>query len=194
MSDHDFHWDAFTKFVSEFAEESDRAAVILGAAKLDALLCQILDRRLLPSLGANDELLDGDAPLATFSSRIAIFYRLGLITPDFAKALHQVRKIRNHFAHELSGCSLESGPQSDRLRALLLPLRQLPFYKRFKNHFFGETDTASTNFKAILALMIARLEARLVETSTIESNEAWRFIVGAWKDDALTKEDEGKDQ
>src|SRR2546422_8611501 len=99
----DLDWDAFAKFVDEFKGESDRAAVILGAAKLDATLGQILDRHLRPSLSSSDELLDGDSPLSTFSARIAVCYRLGLISSEFAKTLHQVRKIRNSFAHELSG-------------------------------------------------------------------------------------------
>jgi len=51
--------DRYMKFMNEFKDESDRAAVILGAAKLDTLLYQILDRHFLPSLSASDELLEG---------------------------------------------------------------------------------------------------------------------------------------
>jgi hypothetical protein len=189
-----FDWTEFKKFIDEFANESDRAAVILGAAKLDALLGQILDRYFRPSLASDDELLDGDSPLSTFSSRISLCYRLGFITPDFAKSLHQVRKIRNSFAHELSGCSLDAGPQSDRLKALLLPLKPLSFFEAFRKHFFGESVSPSINFRVCLSLMVARLEHRLMVTQQVSSDEAWSFITTAWLDTEVANGDkaEGK--
>lgn len=48
----------FISFIKEFLEESDRAAVVLGAAKIDILLHQILKKVLLPSPRGDDELLD----------------------------------------------------------------------------------------------------------------------------------------
>jgi hypothetical protein len=181
-------WDSFTSFVEEFKDESDRAAVILGAAKLDALLGQILDRHLLPSLSSNDELLEGDSPLATFSSRINISYRLGLIDAHFAKSLHLVRRIRNSFAHEISGVSLQTGSHSDRLKSLIIPLHDIPFFSFFRNHFFGDSNNSS-NFRACLALMAARLEGRLEDTKTVSPDEAYRFILESWKDEKFNEND-----
>jgi hypothetical protein len=101
----------FRAFFDEFKNETDRAAVIVGAAKLDYLLYQILGRYLLPITGTkDDELLEGDSPLSTFSSRINLCHRLGLIDTQFARSLHLVRKIRNTFAHEVSGCRLGTPP------------------------------------------------------------------------------------
>jgi len=188
-SDSAFDWNSFAAFVDEFKEESDRAAVILGAAKLDTLLAQILERRLLPSSASADELLDGDSPLSTFSSRINACYRLGLISADFAKALHLVRRIRNSFAHEVSGVSLGAGPHADRVKSLLLPVQGLHFFKRFREHFFGEEETPGTNFRTCLALMTGRLEVRLQKTEPIDSKEAWSFPVKSWSDDKLSKDD-----
>lgn len=174
--------NAYGEIVREFKNESDRAAVILGAAKLDALLAQILDRRLLPSLASNDELLDGDSPLSTFSARINCAYRLGLITSDFAKSLHLTRRIRNSFAHEVSGVSLESGSHSDRVTSLILPLRVLPFFIDFRNDLIGE-ETPSNNFRACISIMIGRLEGCLNHTEQISAGGAWSFIVDAWSKD-----------
>jgi len=187
MESADFDWDAFDKFVSEFKNESDRAAVVLGAAKLDTVLGQILDRYLLPTVGGADELLEGDAPLSTFSARINICHRLGLITADFAKALHAVRRIRNAFAHELSGCSLDSGPQADRLKSLLLPLKPLPFYEEFRTHFFGKQKGPSVDFKACLAIMVGRLEFRLASTLQVSDDAAYQFIPIDWAEDDSSK-------
>jgi len=79
-------YDAFQAFVEEFARETDRAAVVLGAARLDAQLYQLISKVLAPCSGSNDELLDGDSPLATLSAKINIAYRLGLIDAALARA------------------------------------------------------------------------------------------------------------
>lgn len=179
-------WTSFQAFVAEFKEESDRAAVVLGAAKLDSLLAQILDRFLLPSLSSNDELLEGDSPLATFSSRINVCYRLGLITSDFAKSLHLVRRIRNAFAHETSGCSLTTGSHSDRLKSLLLPLRHLPFFIAFRDHFF-KSEGQSAEFRACLSMMAARLESKLNTISQVDGSNSQSFIKTEWMDTELEK-------
>lgn len=151
-------YKAFTSFVEEFKAESDRAAVILGAAKLDYLLYQVLSKYLLPSVGSRDELLEGDAALATFSSRINICYRLGLIDGEFARALHLIRKIRNSFAHEVSGCKLDTGPHRDRVRELAAPFIKHKRFIGFKRAFIKGKTGASADFFTVLALMIARLE------------------------------------
>ena len=172
----DRNWDVFNQFVNEFKNESDRAAVILGAAKLDALLFQILDRHFKPSLASTDELLDGDSPLSTFSAKIHICYRLGLISADFAKTLNVIRKLRNAFAHEVSGASLASGPQADRLNSLLLPWRPLPFFKKFRRVLGPNTSAQdSSDFKVLLTILAGRLESLLVATPTI-SHLPWELL------------------
>jgi hypothetical protein len=163
---------AFNAFVHEFKGESDRAAVILGAAKLDSILGHILDRFLLPAPGNTDELLDGDAPLATFSSKINACYRLGLISAGFAKSLHLIRRIRNSFAHEVVGVSLETGAHADRLKALLLPFQHLPRFVHFRNTIIGK-PSASNDFRACLSLVVGRLEyilERIVPLKPMEDN------------------------
>ena len=181
--------DNLRRFVDEFKAESDRAAVILGAAKLDSVLVQILDRYMLPSLSSTDELLEGDAPLATFSARINACYRLGLIDAQFAKSLHLIRKIRNSFAHEVSGISLESGAQADRINSLLLPVRSLPFFKHFRDVFI-KTQTNSGDFRACLSMMIARLVGRLNHTTPLGTEEPWSFIMDSWANETLDASDD----
>ncbi len=184
-----FDWAPYQRFIEEFKNETDRAAVILGCAKLDSMLYQILDRHLLPSLSSNDELLEGDSPLSTFSSRINACYRLGLIDANYAKTLHTIRKVRNSFAHDLAGCSLDNGPQSDRIKAILLPARNLGFFKKFKTHFFGEESSCSIEFRAFLALISARLEFQLIDISAVSASECWPLIKESWVDEKLTTAD-----
>ena len=69
---------AFNEFAKEFREESDRAAVILGAEKLDLYLYQILIKVLFPNASSQDDLFNGDGPLSAFSAKIHLCYRLRL--------------------------------------------------------------------------------------------------------------------
>lgn len=111
------HWDDVLE--REFKGESDRACVILGSAVLDSAVETLLKSFLLPSATADDPLFDGaNACLATFSSRIEMAARLGLIDSAFAKNLHLVRRIRNDFAHNIAGCNFTDSAVMGRLTEL----------------------------------------------------------------------------
>lgn len=120
------HWDDFLD--EELKSESDRACVILAAALLDSALETLLKSHLLPSSSASDPFFDhANAPLSTFSARIEMAYRLGLIDPYFAKALNLIRRIRNDFAHNISGCDFDDTRVMSRMTELgrTVPLRDM---------------------------------------------------------------------
>jgi hypothetical protein len=108
-----------TFFLLEFKKESDRAAVILTAAMLDEALKDLLEAFLVPCPSSEDKLFDGaSAPMSSFSSRIECAYRLGLISRDFSRCIHIVRRIRNAFAHDVAGCTFAAHSVSSRVDAL----------------------------------------------------------------------------
>src|ERR1700727_2523834 len=86
--------------------EGERALVVVGAARLDVALEELLKKVLRHHPGGSDNLFDPDRPLGTFSSKISLCYRMGLLDHDFERALNLVRKIRNDFAHSLGSPSL----------------------------------------------------------------------------------------
>jgi len=147
-------------FVEGIINEEDRATVILVAAKLDLILYQILQKHLIPVPGSKDELLENDGPLSTFSAKINMAYRLGLIDNSFSRSLHLIRKIRNNFAHEVEGCTLDSGAHRDRVRELIAPAKDLEFFKKNcdtlkENNKFS---LISIQFRAMVALICLDLE------------------------------------
>ncbi len=78
----------------------------------EILLAFMLDDKKIESL------VDGGyAPLGAFSSRITACYAFGLITPDEHHDLHQLRKIRNDFAHGMH-TSFETQSVIDRCATL----------------------------------------------------------------------------
>jgi len=171
----------FESFINEFRTETDRAAVILGAAKLDELLRQILQAYLLTVPSGRDELLSQENALGTFSSKINISYRLGLIDAEFSRALHIVRKIRNFFAHEISGCSLTSGPQRNRVSELCSEYKQYSLYEEMRNYFFKGKTGSEIDFRVSLAIMTARLDYFRYDVRELHNPGTMPFINSSWE-------------
>lgn len=107
---------------------SDRSCVIVAVAYFDEFLGYLFKSFLsTPSSQKEDkELFSGYGPLSSFSSKILLAYRLGLISNYEFKALQTIRKIRNEFAHNLTKDSLLEF--KDKLLSLV-PERQLLFIK-----------------------------------------------------------------
>lgn len=171
---------AYNEFMIEFVGESDRAAVILGAAKIDAHLGELLKRHLLPNAGSQDDLLEGDSPLATFSARIRICNRLGIIDPQFAKLLHTFRRLRNSFAHEIDHSDFTVGRARDRVSALSEPFAKTPFFQRMlggvaKQMNRSEEDTGVV-FRAVLGVFYLELEWILGAIEPV-ADRGWDGIV-----------------
>jgi hypothetical protein len=94
----------------EFEKESDRAAVILVASLIDDCLTGLLKSYLVPIAQSQDSMFDSaTAPMSTFSAKIDISHRIGLISAKLCRDLHLIRKIRNSFAHDIYGCSFDNG-------------------------------------------------------------------------------------
>lgn len=150
---------ALVDFFSELRSETDRAAVILGASKLDILLYQILQKYMLPCSTSNDELFEGEGPLSPLSAKINLVYRLGIIDASCSRALHLIRRIRNDFAHEASGGSLNSGAHLDRLKVLFSPFVSMDSYKKLRDGLLaGGKILPSTEFRVVLAMLVVFLE------------------------------------
>jgi hypothetical protein len=150
----------YRSFVLEFMAETDRAAVVLGASKLDHQLYMILKKVLLPCPARRDDLFDGESGLGTFSAKIDMAYRLGLIDAGFARHLHLIRKIRNDFAHDVSGCSLDSGPHKDRVLELVGAMKAILDFDELAKLLEGSLRWSwpSTEFRIILGWTVTRLD------------------------------------
>ena len=128
------NWDEL--FQNAVAAESDRAAVILSAAFLDSALELLLKAFLVPCAASTDPLFDSvSAPFGDFSGRIEAAYRLGLIEPTFARALHLIRKIRNDFAHNITGCTFADSSVMSRLTELAKCMELSKADLNMRSHF-----------------------------------------------------------
>jgi DNA-binding MltR family transcriptional regulator len=88
------------RVIDELERESDRGVALIAAAYLDTALRIMLESSLAGGQTIADKLFNSpNAPLGTFSSRIAMAYGLGHIGPKYFSALESIREIRNAFAH-----------------------------------------------------------------------------------------------
>ena len=111
----------YEHFTDVWRGESDRAAAILGAALLDAVLEELLLDVMVEGV-KRDEIFEGTAPLSSFSAKIRIAYSLGLISAQERRDLDRIRKIRNDFAHSLDpNLSFGDPTVQNRARGLELP-------------------------------------------------------------------------
>ncbi len=109
----------FSEHYSLLSEESDRGAVLIAASLLDVALENLVKAKLVKQKNKKDSLFDGaNAPLGTFSSRIEIAFRLGLIQNSTREMLDVFRRLRNDFAHKISIKSLEDPIVKNRLNAI----------------------------------------------------------------------------
>ena len=92
------HLKGFMEFLADFNKETERGAALAASAMLDDQLGKTIEAFLVPNKGSK-ALLDGfNAPLGSFSARIAAAFGLGLISEIECEIL---RKVRNEFAHQI---------------------------------------------------------------------------------------------
>jgi hypothetical protein len=132
--------DRFDSFAEDLlGERNARPLIIIGASKVDDLLLEMLRGFLLPKIAKTkdqDELLEGDAPLATFSARIKICRRLGLIDETLYRALERLRTLRNLSAHSIS-FNAAASPIREHLSELKVRVAPRTSYGLTKARYFG---------------------------------------------------------
>ena len=154
-------------FLTEFQEESDRAAAVLGPAMLDELLKELLDATFV-SREVGTKLTGKMGPISTFSARIALAHAIGLISEPEAKDLHRMRDIRNKFAHRLHGLSFNTQTIRDSCEnfALIEDSRQVAsnqgFFEDYPRH-------ARATFNLEVTLMVSKLKARIAKATRVKA-------------------------
>ena len=158
----------FTLLQAEFAKESDRASVILAVAMLDQALESLLRCHLVAIPNSEDSMLDGAyAPISTFSARIDLCFRLGLISSRFSRDLHIVRRIRNGFAHNVTGCSFEDSAARNRVSELLRTSRVVEMHQKYRHLYAGGTRG---DFQTVVSWLLWALWSKHEETKALNEH------------------------
>ena len=112
--------ESFKHFHGLLAEESDRGTVILTVSILDIALENLLFSYLLPPLNNQDKLFNGAySPLGSFSAKVEMCYRLGLLLTSDIKQLQLLNNIRNDFAHRITGAKLDTENNRNKMQEII---------------------------------------------------------------------------
>lgn len=136
------NFDRFDEIIDlreALGKETDRGCALLAASYLEYQLRQLIISRLVDDEKLHKELLDGNGGLATFSSRIAMAFALGLISPAVRRDLDLIRKIRNEFGHSAAPIGFDDPPTANRCRELYFRWEPLtkPARRFFENSVFA---------------------------------------------------------
>jgi len=101
-------------------DESDRGCALVATAWIDDTLTELVRSRFVDDRAAADEVLDGDAPLSTFSAKIKLLYCMGVISKEVRRDLDIIRAIRNLFAHDRGRLGFDTPTIKDRCKSLSL--------------------------------------------------------------------------
>ena len=123
----------WSSFYEEMATESERAMAVLAAAWIDSLLTRKLE--ILFSKGnskTRQNLLNSDGPFASFSAKVNVTFCLGWIDVDVHHDLEVIRKIRNTFAHQIHGLSMDSPAIKELVKTFRIPHRKFHDWGQLK--------------------------------------------------------------
>jgi mannitol operon repressor len=99
----------FMDYLRELQKETPRGRVIISCVAIGELLGKTLERYLIDHKDVKGLLNGGvSAPLGTLSARILMAFGLRLIDEKEYRNLQIIRKIRNHFAHNLHASFIEA--------------------------------------------------------------------------------------
>ncbi len=161
------------------AERNARPLVIVGASKIDHLLAEILRNFLLPKIAkpkVQDELLEGDTPLSSFSARIKLCRRLGLIDETLYVALERLRALRNFSAHSISFDYVKS-PVREHLAELRKRVASRRSYQWTRERYFDSAPPiAIEELQCLMLTLCVLLEGIREKVRTTPGNKSSLYI------------------
>lgn len=156
----------------ELEGTSDRAAAVVAGAFLDEVLRELLYGFLvIGNLKSDAKLFNGTGALATFSAKIEIAFRLGLVSEGEHRVLGVIRGIRNEFAHVLGEISFSTESIRARCQNIEVPLSMIfpsaiPLSMRGEEPPLPRIEKAASNntraiFQEAVMTLMQSLAARL---------------------------------
>lgn len=107
LSDHTQR-EIIDEIEAELKKEGDRSVGLIAGAFLEQRLEEAIKALLVKNTDVENQMFKGKGPLATFSAKIDMGLLLGLYDERTAKVLHNVRRVRNEFAHKLGRATFET--------------------------------------------------------------------------------------
>jgi hypothetical protein len=164
-------------YVNQVSQEllrvSDRARAVLLGAEIDRYLRQMLETYFLPKAPRSGRLLEGSGPVGTFTARIEVAYRLGLLRPEWHHDLQIISQIRNEFAHGPAGMTLNKQSVSDLCANLICGEKWIEHGRKLDPN---AGDNPQTRFVASGVVLLAHL--CIIRAQLKKVPEMWKSYRG----------------
>lgn len=155
--------DGLNSMLESLHEHDDRSMVLNMAAFAEDTLELLLLSYMREAKQAK-ELVNGfNAPLGTFSTRIKAAFVLGLMCKDAYQTLEILRRIRNSFAHNWEGVSLDR----EDIASLIgqLPRSRMDEIENSRLERYEPSDRERLNYKVTDVLVDLRMLAKALAKS-----------------------------
>jgi hypothetical protein len=154
----------------QMLEERGRGAVLVGVARVDAALENLLQAVMVSPGSKRDGLFQPDRPLGSFGAKIALAARLGLIDAAVERSLHTLRRVRNAFAHSSASASLEDPAHAGRLQQAYQDARANPLWApleavlRQQGDADGSpVDPSLSDYILLITILVAFMESAALQ-------------------------------
>lgn len=156
------HLRRFRALLNEMNRESPRGMVLISGSLLDEHLADCIKARMVDHSAVSKLTSGFNAPLGTFSARIAAALALGLISEDEHHDLEIIRGVRNDFAHRIE-IGFDNPSVTDRCASLRLAAQD------YGQVVVGAEGQFSTAAVAMIMRLTNRAEYAARRRLTIES-------------------------
>lgn len=159
--------------IADLENENERSALIVGAAKIDVLLEEILAKFLLETTfkkGTN--IFDFNSALGTFSSKIMMSFSLGLIDKNFATILDKIRELRNDCAHLIIIEPFNDNKYKNKIENIQKFIKDSNDYNLLYDRFIITKNETQSKLYGVICFVIIKLEQLLSETNKIQNTNS----------------------
>lgn len=151
------------QFIALIGGKDDHSMVLSLATFIEDTLGRLLIAYFRNCKATRDLVKGFNAPLGTFGSRIKAVYSFGLVTEDQYRDMDILRKVRNKFAHNWEGVSLDDGDIKGMVGQLSgYTLSQDPIEGSCREKLLGTLSSCCIE----LQVFLKRIEAGKAEKAT----------------------------
>jgi len=127
-------------------------------------------------------LFDQDRPYSTFSAKILLAHRLGILDADFEHALQMASKIRNDYAHSMQSEHLSDTRHKNRVQEIKRLVHSSSQWKAMDSALRPHVPTEEiADFCICAAIMLSILQTLVYTAKRIEHAYKATFDVSKWR-------------
>ena len=163
-------------FIQELRGSSDRVAAIISLSLMDTILTIMIRSFSIDGNIAEDNLLQVNRPLGTFSAKMNFCYLFGLISKTERDALKLLNDMRNDFAHKLEAKSFNDQKTGDRI----VTLGEILLIDRKKGNDIKTREVFDRAVNVLFDKLLLKIS--LIKRSPVMPFEPIGPIYLAWRD------------